>query len=48
MPHLQSQTRSFSPRPLTHHGARLRLAVNTALVAAAFLFVGAVTLGLFP
>jgi hypothetical protein len=47
MQQLQSQTRSFSPRP-TAHATRLGLAVNTALVAAAFLFVGAVTLGLFP
>jgi hypothetical protein len=47
MQQLQSQTRSFSPRPIAH-GSRLRFAVNTTLVAAAFLFLGAVTLGLFP
>lgn len=43
MQHLQHQTRSFPAR-----AAKWQWIAHTALVAAAFVFVGAVTLGLFP
>lgn len=47
MQQIQHQTRSFPVRNLTT-ADKWRWAANTALVTAAFAFVGAVTLGLFP
>lgn len=47
MQHIQNQTRSFTGRAISS-GARWQWAAQTGLVIAAFLFVGAVTLGLFP
>ena len=44
MRHIEHQTRSFPVRGF----GKWQWAANTALVTAAFLFVGAVTLGLFP
>lgn len=46
MQNLQHPTRSFPVRVTSAN--KWHLAANTALVAAAFVFVGAVTLGLFP
>jgi len=43
---MQHPTRSFPVRVTFAH--KWQWAANTALVAAAFVFVGAVTLGLFP
>ncbi|MEN3148584.1 hypothetical protein ABCW43_14820 [Neorhizobium sp. IRAMC:178] len=45
MRHIEHQTRSF---PVRGAAGKWQWAVNTALVTAAFIFVGAVTLGLFP
>ncbi|SME98652.1 hypothetical protein SAMN02982989_0492 [Xaviernesmea oryzae] len=47
MRQLQHSTRSFPARSTTL-ASRWQRATNAALVAAAFVFVGAVTLGLFP
>ena len=44
MRQLQHQTRSFPVRS----ASKWQWAANTALVSAAFIFVGAVVLGLFP
>ena len=46
MQHAQHQTRSFPVR--VSSAGKWQLAANTVLIAAAFVFVGAVTLGLFP
>lgn len=46
MQHVQHQTRSFPVR--VGFASKWQVAANTALVVAAFVFVGAVTLGLFP
>ena len=46
MQHLEHQTRPFPVR--TAQSQKLQWALNATLVAAAFAFVGAVTLGLFP
>lgn len=42
-----AQTRPFDVRG-AHLSGTWHSAVNTALVVAAFVFIGAVTLGLFP
>ncbi|MGK6313394.1 hypothetical protein [Neorhizobium sp. DT-125] len=47
MRQFQHSTRSFPARSTTFVG-KWQWAANAALVAAAFVFVGAVTLGLFP
>lgn len=47
MRQLQQPTRSFPARNATFF-SKWQWAANTALVTAAFIFVGAVTLGLFP
>lgn len=47
MQQAHQQIRSFHARGV-HSVRRWQFAANTALVAAAFVFVGAVTLGLFP
>lgn len=46
MQNLQHQARSFPVR--VTFANKWQWVANTALVAAAFVFVGAVTLGLFP
>ncbi|WP_162895045.1 hypothetical protein [Rhizobium terrae] len=46
MQHIEHQTRSFPVR--VTFASKWQWAINTALVAAAFVFVGAVTLGVFP
>ncbi len=46
MQHFQHQTRPFPVRVTPAN--KVQWAINTALVTAAFAFVGAVTLGLFP
>ncbi|CDZ59108.1 hypothetical protein [Neorhizobium galegae] len=45
MRHIEHQTRSF---PARGFAGKWQWAANTVLVTAAFIFVGAVTLGLFP
>ncbi|WP_156376352.1 hypothetical protein [Neorhizobium vignae] len=45
MRHIEHPTRSF---PARGFAGKWQWAANTALVTAAFIFVGAVTLGLFP
>ncbi|MFB9949717.1 hypothetical protein ACFFP0_12705 [Rhizobium puerariae] len=47
MQQAQHQTRPFPVRNASSTG-KWQWAANAALVTAAFLFVGAVTLGLFP
>jgi len=47
MRQLQHSTRSFPARNATFIG-KCQRAANAALVTAAFVFVGAVVLGLFP
>lgn len=48
MQHAQHQTRPFPVRNAAAYTSKWQWITNTALVVAAFIFVGAVTLGLFP